>query len=198
MNPTNLLLLLATMSFVLTSISHSLSDDGAASILNHFGIEYRFPTWLVYATTLGCTAGSAAIDNVVAGNGWQHALIVGLGALAASLFGAVKTQTAAQSARATITMKSVLAFVGAGALALTVQACAAFQNAAPFIPTADQIACVEVEAEKSTPALLILNRCGLTQDALAFVENLLLGHKKAKATLAAERRAAAADGGGVN
>lgn len=190
MTPTNLLLLLTTLSFVLVSISHSLSDDGAASILNHFGILYRFPTWIVYAAVLFCTAGSAGVDNVVAGNDWQHAAIVAFGAFAASVFGAVKTQSAAA-------VKAVALIVGTGALVVTLQACAAFQSVVPFLPTSDQLACVEVEADKATPALMIITKCGLAQDALSFVENFLVGHKRAKAIRADAQRAALFSDGGA-
>lgn len=82
------------------------------------------------------------------------------------------------------------------AFGLVLAACAAFQKFEPFIPTPDQFACVETEAEAGTPALTIVSKCGFAADAaeaaLAFIENFIVGHTKAKA---AKRARELADAG---
>lgn len=76
--------------------------------------------------------------------------------------------------------------------ALVLAGCAALQSVTPYLPTPDQIACAEVEADKGTPAPVVLTKCGFAQDALQLVEHLIFGHTKAKAMRAA---ALASDGG---
>jgi hypothetical protein len=76
-------------------------------------------------------------------------------------------------------------------LAVGTSACASFQKVTPYLPTPDQIACAELEADKGTPVLGIITSCGFAQDAFEIVEHLVIGHQKAKAM----RAAAALDGG---
>lgn len=84
-------------------------------------------------------------------------------------------------------MKGIFGCVGAGILLAALAGCAALQRATPYLPTPDQIACAEVEADKGTPATIVLTKCGFAQDAIEIVEHLLLGHKKANARRAAAR-----------
>lgn len=83
-------------------------------------------------------------------------------------------------------MKGLSGHVAALALAVTLAGCAMLQKVTPYLPTPDQIACAEVEADKGTPAPIVLTKCGFAQDAIEIVEHLLLGHKKANARRAAE------------
>lgn len=90
-------------------------------------------------------------------------------------------------------VKKVAALVACVAITLLCAACAAFQKVVPFLPTPSQSECVLVDIEAGKPALVILNECGLEQDALAYVESLLAGQKRKVAHRAA--RAAEADAG---
>lgn len=74
--------------------------------------------------------------------------------------------------------------------------CAALQKAEPYLPSADQIACVINESENgNSDTLAIITKCGIDQSALNFVEHLILGQHKAKAMRLAARADAGADGG---
>lgn len=131
MNPTNMLLLLTVLSGLIGGVSHSLSTDGGASILDHFGIEARLPKSSVAIAVLGCTGGAALVDTLVSGSDWQHALAAAGMAFTAALFGAAKGQTAGAK------VALVLCTVGLG---LSLTACpAALTDSCIAIKAADDV-----------------------------------------------------------
>jgi len=67
-------------------------------------------------------------------------------------------------------------------IAAPLEGCAALKNAEPFLPSPDDIACVANEVEHgNTDAVAVIFKCGIPQDAISFIEHLILGQKKAKA-----------------
>lgn len=170
MTPTDFLLILTVLSGLLGSIAHSLSDDGAASVLEHFGTEARLPKATVYIVVLACTFGAGTADALLGGADVAHALSTAALAFTAAVFGAAKQQTAAAK------VAVVLVFAGA------MSACAAFAKVEPLLPSPDQIACVLVEAEAGNDMVPdVMAKCGIDALLVHDIELLLMGHKKAKA-----------------
>lgn len=79
------------------------------------------------------------------------------------------------------TLAALLVLVGLLIALAHMTGCAAFQKITPYLPTPDQIACAELEADKGTPVAGIIVSCGFAQDAFEIVEHLVIGHQKAKA-----------------
>lgn len=188
----NFTLWLPIFAAVLVALYHSLSDDGAASILDHFGITYRLPPKALPVVILVFAIASGTVSSVVDGKDWQTALAAAFTTAIAGVFGAVTQHGLVNRS----IPKAASALLVAGIFAMAISACSVFQKAVPFLPTPDQMACAEVEADKSTPALVIITKCGFAQDAIGFIESFLLGHKKAARLRAASLESdAGADGG---
>lgn len=180
----NFTLWLPIFAAVLVALYHSLSDDGAASILDHFGIAFRFPPKALPVVILAFAVASGTVSSVVDGKDWQAALAAAFTTAIAGVFGAVTQHGLVNRT----VPKSAGALLVAGALSLAIGACAAFQKALPFLPTPNQSECILVDVEAGKPALTIIGECGLEQDAIAYIESLLVGQKRK----AAHQRAAAA------
>lgn len=74
------------------------------------------------------------------------------------------------------------------------EGCAALQQAVPYLPTADEQACVLAEVEHGhLDPRADAAKCGIVESALEFVEHLIMAGSKERARRLA---AAAFDGGG--
>lgn len=88
MQNVNFQLWLPLLALVLGAVTHSLSDDGGASILDHFGISWRLPKWSLPVAVLVFGTGADVTDAVVGGQDWQHALVTALTVAVSTIFGA--------------------------------------------------------------------------------------------------------------
>ena len=84
----DLALYLPLAALILGGLYHSLSDDGAASILDHFGIAFRMPPRLLPVSILLVSVAAGIVDAKLGGADWQHALVTALSAAFAGIFGA--------------------------------------------------------------------------------------------------------------
>lgn len=84
----DLILWLTVVSTFLAGLTHSLSTDGSASVLAHFGVKARVPAGAVPVMILVCTLGSGVVDGYLGGADWQHAAGAALLALMGGVFGA--------------------------------------------------------------------------------------------------------------
>lgn len=82
-------LYLPLLAMVLGGILHSLTDDGASSILAHFNITWRVPTAALPLSIFLVSIASGLVDARVGGADWQHALVTSLTTVFSGLFGAV-------------------------------------------------------------------------------------------------------------
>lgn len=192
MTPTNLLLLMTFVSFACTVIAHSLSADGAASVLDHFGVEARLPKATVYVAVLVCTFGSGLVDAKLGGADWGHALFTAGSAFIASVFGAAKQHAAAT--------KGILIWIGTGLLVVTLNACAAILHEARNL-TVDTGKCLTQNQDLSDEQAFIV--CGiqeasqrlLAKEHLHTVREETTKHAHAAANIAAHEARLGCSGG---
>lgn len=86
---------LPVLAMLLGAITHSLTDDGGASIIAHFwpGSTWRLPKTFIPVMILVCGASTDALQRYLAGTDWRHALASAIMAAIATCFGAAMNHT---------------------------------------------------------------------------------------------------------
>lgn len=131
----NFALWLPIFAAVLVALYHSLSDDGAASILDHFGIRWRLPPSALPVVILAFGVASGTVSSVVEGKDWQTALAAAVTTAIAGIFGAVT-----QHAIVNRTVPRALGAVVFLLLGLSLAACpAAIEGSCVVIRAADDV-----------------------------------------------------------
>lgn len=82
-------LYLPLLAMILGGILHSLTDDGASSILAHFNITWRIPTVVLPITIFLVSIASGIVSSYIGGADLQHSIVAALTAAFSGLFGAV-------------------------------------------------------------------------------------------------------------
>lgn len=189
----NLLLWLTVVSALLGAITHSLSADGGASILEHFGVKARLPAVFVPVMVLVAGFGSDAVDKYLAGGDVNQALAAAALAAIGSIFGAVAHHSyvnagkgGGPSSGGGVAGAAVLV-IGV-ALAFGTSGCGLFAQAQPYFPSSAQDQCVLDEvAVGDTNVGQILTKCGIDQtakdDVGALIDALINALKAGKMTL---------------
>lgn len=137
----DLSLWLPVIALLLGAVFHSLSDDGGASILDHFGISWRLPAWTLPILILLTGGATDAVQSILAGTDWQKALVTAITSVIAGVFGA----TAQHAIVNKTPPKLPLVLLLAGALAMTTTACpAAVSTTCQIIDAADK-ACTVIQ-----------------------------------------------------
>lgn len=160
---------LLVASIVLAGLYHSLSDDGAASLFDHFGSSFRLPPKLLPVVILVVGIGSGIIDAKTAGADWQHAAIAALKYSLGGVFGAGALH-AYQSKNA-----------GAAAVLLIAVALSSLSGCAWWdkngktveqaVLSASQLACVE--ASQFTSSAEVATACSIDAALVPVLEQLL-------------------------
>ena len=171
----NLLLPLAAL--ILGGLFHSLSADGAASILDHFSITWRLPAKALPIVILLVSVASYTVDARTAGSDWQRALIAALTTAFAGIFGAGANHAFVSGKGPTLPPGAG----GAGAvligafLAMTVSGCAWWQANGKTVTqdalSLSQIACIESSQFTSAPE--VATACSIDSALVPVLEQLL-------------------------
>lgn len=162
-------------------ITHALSADGGGTVLRKVGINAEIPKGAIPILVLTFGLIASVFENVQNGLDWEESLAKGALASLTAIFGVVASQHfTGRPKDPPAGPNAVVAILLLSALAVGASGCGVFQKVAPYLPGPKEIACAELEADKGTPAADVLLKCGFAEDALAMVESLLAGHKRAK------------------
>ena len=183
-SPIDIVLWLTVASTFLGGLLHSLSTDGAASVLAHFGIKGRIPASILPITILVCTIVAGVIDHRLAGADWQHAAGAALLALMGGTFGAGVNHSLTSGKGGPPAAAGVLllfAFV-------SLSACTPGQRgAARSVLDVAQVACLV--AHQELPDSAVADACAVTEPFFGPMREVLASSRKASAKAVAAARA---------
>lgn len=184
-SPIDIVLWLTVASTFLAGLTHSLSIDGAGSMLAHFGIKKRIPASAVPVMILVCTLAAGVIDHRLAGADWQHAAGAALLAFSGGIFGSGVTHTIATGGKggppAAAGVLMLLAFA-------SLSACTPGQRGAVrSVLDVAQVACIV--AHQELPDSAVADACSVTDPFFGPMREVLASSRKASAKAVAAARA---------